>query len=99
MRASSLLKLGAALLLVLCAVTLSTLPEPGASWTAATSGAAWAPMDDAGAAPAGDDPAQPEAACRIMPECGSDADCNAVCGIGLGKCIHSRCPIRICRCG
>jgi hypothetical protein len=38
-----------------------------------------------------------DSACRIMPECSSDSDCNALCASG-GKCIHSKCPIRICRC-
>ncbi len=97
MRASSLLKLGAALLLVLCAVTISTPLDPTASLTDPR--ATWAPAETAGTAPAADDPAQPEAACKIMPECWSDTDCNAICGPGLGKCIHNRCPVRICRCG
>ncbi len=38
------------------------------------------------------------AACRRLPECFSDADCDVLCGPGLGKCVHSNCPIRICKC-
>ena len=45
-----------------------------------------------------DSPDQPEAACRLMPECWVDSDCDAICGVGAGKCIHSKCPVRICRC-
>lgn len=37
-------------------------------------------------------------ACRILPECFETSDCDAVCGAGGGKCIHNKCPIRICRC-
>ena len=95
---ATLLRLGAALLLVLSAVTLSTLLDPAASWNSSLPGEARVSMDN-GAAPGGENPIQPEAACRIMPECWSNADCNAVCGAGLGKCIHNKCPIRICRCG
>lgn len=47
----------------------------------------------------GEDAADPEAACRIRPECDADEDCDAICGPGLGNCIHNKCPIRICRCG
>jgi len=41
----------------------------------------------------------PDDACRILPECFSNSDCDAICGAGQGKCIHNKCPIRICRCG
>ena len=41
---------------------------------------------------------QPDAACKMMPQCDTDADCTVWCGGGAGKCIHSSCPIRICRC-
>lgn len=37
-------------------------------------------------------------ACRIVPECSNDDDCTAVCGPNGGRCVHSRCPIRICKC-
>jgi hypothetical protein len=37
-------------------------------------------------------------ACRMMPECWADADCAAFCPAAGGKCIHSKCPIRICKC-
>lgn len=43
-------------------------------------------------------PDQPEAACRLMPECWVDSDCDGICGAGQGRCIHSKCPVRICRC-
>ena len=39
-----------------------------------------------------------EAACRIMPECWANADCDAVCGAGLGRCVHAKCPVRVCKC-
>ena len=42
--------------------------------------------------------AQPAAICKLMPECWSNSDCDWKCGVGLGKCIHSRCPVRICVC-
>jgi hypothetical protein len=38
------------------------------------------------------------AACRKAPECSVDSDCNLLCGVGLGKCVHSSCPVRICKC-
>ena len=39
-----------------------------------------------------------EAACRMRPQCSVNTDCDSVCGIGLGHCVHSSCPIRICKC-
>ena len=41
---------------------------------------------------------QPVAICRLLPECWANSDCDARCGAGLGKCVHSNCPVRICRC-
>jgi hypothetical protein len=38
------------------------------------------------------------AICRLLPECWSNSDCDFKCGVGLGKCIHSKCPVRVCRC-
>ena len=46
------------------------------------------------AAPNGDS----TAACRKAPECSVDSDCDIICGVGLGKCVHASCPIRICKC-
>lgn len=40
-----------------------------------------------------------EAACRIQPECWANADCDAICGAGQGRCVHNKCPVRICKCG
>ena len=37
-------------------------------------------------------------ACRMRPQCSTDADCAAWCPAAGGHCIHSSCPIRICRC-
>ena len=37
-------------------------------------------------------------ACRRAPECWADSDCDLLCGPGLGKCVHSSCPVRICKC-
>jgi len=46
-----------------------------------------------------DDLADRLAICRLMPECWANADCDAQCGgAGLGRCAHSRCPVRVCRC-
>ena len=39
-----------------------------------------------------------EAACRIMPECWANSDCDALCGAGLGRCVHAKCPVRLCKC-
>ncbi|HEU5181841.1 MAG TPA: hypothetical protein VFW45_13720 [Candidatus Polarisedimenticolia bacterium] len=45
------------------------------------------------------DGAAPEPmACRRLPECFSDSDCDVLCGGGGGKCVHSNCPTRICKC-
>ncbi|HEU5181840.1 MAG TPA: hypothetical protein VFW45_13715 [Candidatus Polarisedimenticolia bacterium] len=41
---------------------------------------------------------EPVAICRLLPECWSDSDCDARCGAGLGKCVHSNCPPRLCKC-
>jgi len=41
---------------------------------------------------------QPMAICRLRPECDSNADCVAICGTAGAKCVHSRCPVRVCRC-
>ena len=40
-----------------------------------------------------------QAACRMRPQCSTNSDCDAICGAGLGHCVHSNCPIRICKCG
>ena len=45
------------------------------------------------------DLAQPAAICRLAPECSTNSDCDAICGAGLGRCGHSRCPVRVCKCG
>ena len=41
---------------------------------------------------------QPMAICRLIPQCGSNADCVALCGTEDAKCVHSKCPVRVCRC-
>ena len=41
---------------------------------------------------------EPAAICRLIPECSSNAECDEKCGVGQGKCVHSNCPVRICRC-
>ena len=38
-------------------------------------------------------------ACKMRPECSTDSDCVTFCGPGGGHCVHSSCPIRICKCG
>jgi hypothetical protein len=45
------------------------------------------------------DLAQPASICRLAPECSTNSDCDAICGAGQGRCGHSRCPIRVCKCG
>lgn len=44
------------------------------------------------------DPTLNPAACRRLPECWINEDCDTICGVGLGKCVHSSCPVRVCRC-
>ena len=41
---------------------------------------------------------QPTAICRLIPQCDSNADCLAMCGTERARCVHSKCPIRVCRC-
>jgi len=41
---------------------------------------------------------EPAAICRLRPECSVDSDCDVKCGVGHGKCVHSNCPVRICKC-
>jgi hypothetical protein len=55
--------------------------------------------------PALDPPCDPPAtdeftpvACRMEPQCWANADCVAWCGPTGGRCVHSKCPIRICKC-
>ena len=37
-------------------------------------------------------------ACRMEPQCSVNADCVTWCGPTGGHCVHSSCPIRICKC-
>ena len=37
-------------------------------------------------------------ACKMRPQCSTDADCGAWCPTAGGHCVHSSCPIRICKC-
>ena len=37
-------------------------------------------------------------ACKRLPECSVDSDCVVFCGPSGGHCVHSSCPIRICKC-
>ena len=37
-------------------------------------------------------------ACKMEPQCSTNADCFAWCGPTGGHCVHSSCPIRICKC-
>jgi len=37
-------------------------------------------------------------ACKMRPQCSTDADCAAWCPTAGGHCVHSSCPIRICKC-
>jgi hypothetical protein len=99
------------MLLVGVAVVVST-DSVGAPVTGPALGASadFASCDDAGAAASQaaifleatldlEAPApEPAAICRLIPQCSSNSDCDVQCGAGLGKCVHSNCPIRICRC-
>ena len=42
--------------------------------------------------------AEPVAICRLLPECWQNSDCDFKCGAGLGRCVHSNCPPRLCKC-
>ena len=44
------------------------------------------------------EPVAPDAACKMRPECSTNADCDSQCGVGLGHCVHSSCPVRVCHC-
>jgi hypothetical protein len=48
--------------------------------------------------PTPDIDAQPVSICRMAPQCATDSDCDAICGAGQGRCGHSRCPVRVCKC-
>jgi hypothetical protein len=48
--------------------------------------------------PASEDQFAPVAICRLMPECWSNDDCDVRCGANGGRCVHSKCPVRICKC-
>jgi len=48
--------------------------------------------------PSPDPGMQPMAICRLIPQCDSNADCVALCGTEGAKCVHSKCPVRVCRC-
>jgi len=41
---------------------------------------------------------QPTVVCLLIPQCSSNADCVAICGTAGAKCVHSKCPARVCRC-
>ena len=38
------------------------------------------------------------AICRLEPQCWTNSDCDSVCGTGQGRCVHSKCPVRVCKC-
>lgn len=80
---------------------LSSIPAPGTSPQAEPQAAAESATADVVYATASDrdsDTVEPVAICRLIPECSSNSDCDDRCGAGLGKCVHSNCPVRICRC-
>ena len=37
-------------------------------------------------------------ACKMEPQCSTNADCVVWCGPTGGHCVHNSCPIRICKC-
>ena len=54
------------------------------------------PDADPGVPPASDDITP--MACKKEPQCATDSDCVVWCGPSGGHCVHSSCPIRICKC-
>lgn len=97
-----------------CPLPVCPIPPSDASQVVPVVPESAPPGDDPAGTVTGDDPAEPRcpvpaaapgasepstAACRMRPECSADADCDAVCGPGGGRCVHNKCPIRICKCG
>jgi hypothetical protein len=41
---------------------------------------------------------EPVVVCLLLPQCWRNSDCDARCGAGLGRCVHSTCPARVCTC-
>ena len=41
---------------------------------------------------------EPVVVCLLIPQCWRNSDCDALCGAGLGRCVHSKCPARVCSC-
>ena len=83
-------------LAVVAVVGVAVMMAPGAAGEPATQNAVIGPEICATSQQAS--PAQPAAICKLMPECWSNSECDWKCGVGLGKCIHSKCPVRICVC-
>lgn len=48
--------------------------------------------------PASEEQFTPAAICRLLPECFSNDDCDVRCGTSGGRCVHSKCPARLCKC-
>ena len=89
-------------LAVVAVVGVAVMMAPGAAGEPATQNAVIGPELCATSQPMDTGQqasfAQPAAICKLMPECWSNSDCDLRCGVGLGKCIHSKCPVRICVC-
>ena len=110
---SSFPKAMALVLMVMVGVAVMASPDPAGTATTQpglVAPAEFAACDDPGImTPQADDltavvlenerfAPEPVAICRLLPQCWVNSDCDAQCGAGLGKCVHSNCPVRICRC-
>src|SRR6185436_9552498 len=110
---SSLAKAMALVVMMLVGVAVMTSTDStgtAATGTTLSPAAAFAACDDPGnLASRADTPGnlaldgenfapEPVAICRLLPECWVNSDCDARCGTGLGQCVHSNCPVRLCRC-
>ena len=95
----------------LLTVALASAPVPAASAPVAAAAAVaadFAPTPDTELTLSGPDacpplpPATeeltPVAICRLLPDCFSNDDCDVRCGTSGGRCVHSKCPVRICKC-
>ena len=83
-----------ALLLLAATAGAATIGSPIGS--APESAVVNAPEPLPGDVPATDDITP--VACRMEPQCSTNADCVVWCGPTGGHCVHSSCPVRICKC-
>lgn len=99
-RAHMTVMVSLALAVLVGAAVLMQVEPPATSATESAPALEMARADAVPAATRGQqaDPVEPNAACKVRPECSTDADCDIRCGAGQGKCVHSSCPVRVCHC-